>query len=203
MAISMTSKLKKLTAVAIFTMYCLCFLPARADFYPYDWLITIETEEIANQFKYKDSKLTPVVKASVSYARSDGSDYACYETIWFCKGRAFGLERLAPLNIEQGQSVGVKVIHKTPNPTEYDCCSAALATLRLLLDVRINHSCLQSVTVPDNSYSSICSWLFTEHYQAFFAPLETPYQIAGGLFLQDESKRHHQLLCYAPNSPGY
>lgn len=156
-----------------------------------------------NQFKYAGSALSPVVEAHIRYEKSDDSFSADYETIYFCKGRPFGLNRLSQLDIGEGQSIAVKVTHKTKTPTSYDFRAAANCIARMLLDVRVSRNALQAVTVPDDSYSYIISEMATERFQPFFAPLETPYQIAGALFLQDESHRHSQLMCYAPNSAGY
>lgn len=187
-------------------MFCACsfLLPAAiADWKPYDWLITVETEEIPNQFSYNGSKLTPLVEAHISFAKADESYSAKYETIYFCKGRAFGLNRVGLLDVGPGESVAVKVVHKTKNPTTYDYKAAANCVVRMLLDVRVSHNALQSVMLPDESYSYITTEMGAERFEPFFAPLETPYQIAGAIFVQDASRRHSQMMCYAPNSPGY
>jgi hypothetical protein len=135
---------------------------------------------------------------------ADGSsDNYQYETLWFSKGRAYGLERLGILNIGQGQSVAIKVVHKTKIPDESDFKAAANAILRIFLDVRISRNSLQSVVVPNDSFSPIIAALTEEHFAKFFAPIETPYQIAGALFMQDESYKQTATMCYAPNSFGY
>jgi len=147
--------------------------------------------------------LTPVVEAHISFAKADESERTKYETIYFCKGRAFGLHRFNYLDVGPGESVAVKVRHKTQNPTAYDYKAAANCVVRMLLDVRVSRNALQSVTLPDDSFSYITNEMGTERFEPFFAPIETPYQIAGALFVQDESHKHQQLMCYAPNSPGY
>jgi hypothetical protein len=181
----------------------MCFQGSQAGWRPYQWLVTIETEAIANQFRYKDSKLAPLVKARISYARADGSDTANYEKLWFCSGRAYGLERLGPLNIDPGQGVAIRVVHQSTNPTEYDCQAAANSVIRMLLDLRINRDSLQLVVVPDESFAGITEQLFAEHFEVFRPPLLAPSQIAGALYIQDESNRHTETLHYIPNGNGY
>ncbi|PWT95530.1 MAG: hypothetical protein C5B53_11235 [Candidatus Melainabacteria bacterium] len=200
----MGHQLRKLAiAVSLSWLSLICFPAIAADWHPYDWLLTVETEEIPNQFKYAGSRLTPLVEAHISFAKADNSYQGNYETIYYCKGRAFGLNRFGLLDVGPGQSVAVRVVHKTKNPTTYDYKAAANAVIRMLLDVRTSHNALQSVTIPDDSYSSVTAEMAGERFEPFFAPLETPYQIAGALFVQDESHKHSQLMCYAPNSPGY
>jgi hypothetical protein len=199
----MSNQLKRL-AIAVSLCWGGLFCPPTfAQWHPYDWLITVETEEIPYQLNYAGSKLTPLVEAHISYAKADESNRTEYETISFCKGRAFGLKRLSLMNIGPGESVAVKVVHKTKNPTNYDYIAAANSIVRMLLDVRVSHNALQSVTVPDESYIPVTAQMSLERFEPFFAPLETPYQIAGAIFIQDESHKHTKMMCYAPNSPGY
>jgi hypothetical protein len=182
---------------------CICLVPAQATWRPYEWLVTIETEPVPGQFKYKGSTIAPVVETHISYAKADGSESTKYETLWYGNGRAYGLERSHNLDIDSGRGVGIRVIHKTQNPTEDEYTAAANSIVRLLLDLRNNRDSIAMIIVPDGSFSGICGQLFTEHFVPFRAPLEVPYQIAGALFIQDESDKHTQTLCYAPNSAGY
>lgn len=190
--------------IAIVTMFfCSSFGPVCAGWQPYEWLVTIQTEELPYQLNYAGSQLTPVVEVQISYARADGSQDTKYETLWFCRGKALGLEREQLLDVGPGQSVAIRVIHKTKIPKSYDFKAAANSILRLFLDVRASCNMLQTVIVPKDSFSPITDELSNEHFSVFYAPLDIPYQIACPLFIQDEDDKQTQTMCYAPNSAGY
>jgi hypothetical protein len=198
----MNKPLFKAVSRIVLALCLLCLSSARADWQPYSWLVTIETEEFPSQFQYQGSILRPLVLARVSYARADGSDSTPYETLWFCDGKPFGLDRTNQLNIDQGEGVAIKVIHKTVVPSAAEYRAAAKSILRLFLDVRINSCMVQSVVLPDNSFLAILNELQNDHFAVFNVPLERPYQIAALMFVQDESDQQTRTVCYAPNSPG-
>src|SRR5579871_2633392 len=98
----MGHQLKKL---AIAVSFCLLsqICPAfGGDWKPYDWLMTVETEEFPSRFKYAGSRLTPTVEVHISIAKADNSYQANYETIYYGKGRAYGLNRFSPLDVGPG-----------------------------------------------------------------------------------------------------
>ncbi len=177
--------------------------PARAVWQPYEYLVTIETKELPEQLRYAGCTIRPLIKAYIKRAQADGSDESNYETLWFCKGKLFGLERIAPLNVPKGSSIGIKVVHltKTPGDQEFEC--AAESILCIYVDGRLNNDAIPTVTVPDESFAPIVSALGEEHFQVVSAPLEVPVQISAGIFLRDESGQHVTNMCYAPGSYGF
>ena len=198
----MSKQIFNLAMRVMLALCLLCFLPARAGFQPYNWLVSVETEEIPGQFQYAGSILQPVVLARISFAKADGSEDTPYETLWLCGGKLFGLERYNALGVDRGQSISIKVTHKTKIPSANDYRAAAKSIVRVFLDVRTHNSMLQSVIVPDLSFTQILNELGNEHFSAFNVPILTPYQLAAAMFMQDESDQHTQTICYSPNSPG-
>jgi hypothetical protein len=198
----MNKKLLQLTSSVVFALGLICFLPAQAGFQPYNWVVTIDTEEIPGQFQYAGSTLRPLVLARVSYARTDGSDAEPYENLWFCDGKPFGLERFNNLNVGKGQGVALRITHKSIVPQPWENKAAAKSIVRLLLDVRINNSMLQTVILPDDSFIGILAELQNDHFSSFSIPLERPYQLSALMYVTDESKNQNRTLCYAPNSAG-
>lgn len=177
--------------------------PAGALWQPYEYLVTIETKEFPDQLRYAGCNIRPLIKAYIKRAEADGSNESRYETLWFCKGKLFGLERVGSLNVPRGSSIGIKVVHLTKTPSDYEFACAAESILRIYVDGRLNNDAIPTVTVPDESFASIVSALGEEHFQVVSVALEVPVQISAGMFLRDESGQHVTNMCYAPNSYGY
>jgi len=196
----MNKHLRVLLSSAAAALLFLFSSPARAGFIPYDWLINIDIKVFPDQLQYTGTTLTPLVKSYISYAQYDGSNAAQYETLWFCRGKAYGLERVAPLAITNGAGVGIKVnfLSKSPGTSEFK--AAAQSILRMYLDSRLNHNAVQTAIVPDDYFSNVISAMNDEHFQIVQAQLEMPVQLASSLFMQDVSDRHTLNMCYAPGS---
>jgi hypothetical protein len=196
----MNKHLRVLLAGAATAVFFLVSSPARAGWQPYDWLFTVNIKSFPDQLRYAGSTLCPFAKAYVSYAKSDGSNEADYETLWFCKGKTYGLERVAPLSIAPGTGVAIKINFKSNPPGPSELRAAAQCILRLYLDTRLNKDAVQTIILPDGSFSDIITALGEEHFQIVNMQLEVPVQLASSMFLQDESDKHTQYMCYAPGS---
>jgi len=184
-------------------MAALLFLfssPCRAGFQPYDWLVTIDVKAFPDQLRYTGSTLNPLVKAYISYAKYDGSNENKYETLWFCRGKAYGLERVAPLSIDRGAGVGIRVNFKSSTPGTYEFKAAAQSILRTYLDLRLNRDAVQTAIIPDDNFSDVITAMGDEHFQIAQFQLEVPVQLASSLFVQDVSDKHTQHMCFAPGS---
>jgi hypothetical protein len=198
----MNSKLMQMMYSLLLALGLVCFLPARADYEPYNWVVTIETEQIPGQFQYAGSTLQPLVMARVWYSRYDGSEYAPYENLWFCNGKPYGVERFNPLNVRRGDSAAIKVTSKSVVPSDWENKAAAKSVVRLFLDVRVNNSVVQSVILPDESFLSIVNEMDNDHFTVFNVPIDVPYQLAALMWVTDVSKVQTRTMCYAPNSGG-
>jgi hypothetical protein len=198
----MNRQLMQLVYSFVLAVGLLCFLPARADYEAYNWLVTVETEQIPGQFQYAGSTLQPLVLARVSYTRDDGSEYTPYENLWFCNGKPYGLERFNPLNVGRGESAAIRVTSKSVVPTEWEYKAAAKSIVRVFLDIRVNSSVVQSVILPDESFLPIVNEMENDHFSVFNIPVDVPYQLAALMWVTDVSKMQTRTMCYAPNSAG-
>jgi hypothetical protein len=196
----MNKHLRILMSAGVAALLFLFSSPARAGWQPYDWLVTIDVKAFPDQLRYTGSTLNPLVKAYISYAKFDGSNQNKYETIWFCRGKAYGLERVAPLSIDRGAGVGIRVNFKSRTPGPSDFKAAAQSILRTYLDVRLNKDSVQTAIVPDDYFSDVITAMGDEHFQIAQFQLEVPVQLASSLFVQDVSDKHTQHMCYAPGS---
>jgi hypothetical protein len=150
--------------------------------------------------RYTGSTLNPLVKTYISYAKYDGSNESNYETLWFCRGKAYGLERAAPLSIDRGASVGIRVNFKSAKPGPSEFKAAAQSILRMYLDARLNRDSVQTAIIPDDNFSDVVSAMADEHFQIVQMQLEVPVQLASSIFMQDVSDKQTQHMCYAPGS---
>jgi hypothetical protein len=192
----------RIALAAAFAFACLVFAPAQAGWQPYEYLVTIETAEFPRQLQYSGCPLRPLNKAFIKCAKANGDDQYNYENLWFCQGKAFGLERLASWAVPSGSSIGIKITHRTVNPSVYEALAAAEAILRIYVDARLNSVSVPTVTVPDETYNDIIVALENEHFYPIVTRLEVPVQISAGIFMRDQSGRHVLNLCYAPGSYG-
>ncbi len=165
---------------------------------PFDWVVEIETKELAKQFEYTGSHLKPIVKTHiVFYATVDEADKKSYEDIWYHNGKPCGLERLGNLTIRPGDGIAIKIKHKTDSPTEGEYKAAANAILRIILDANLNHNSVAIVTLPDGSYSPIISELRNQN--AVDAPphdADHPLESVVNIFLQSGTDGPTQTLYF-------
>jgi len=178
----------------------LLFSPAQADWTPYNFLLTAAIKPLPNYLRYANSSLSPVDKATVvcTNVSGDGSS-SPYESIWFCRGQPYGLERSGPLPVDSGSAIGIQINFNSP-PGPMEIKAAVQTILRLYLDSRLNKNPVMTVIVPDEQFAEIVTALGDEHFQPFQLALEVPVQIASNLFIQDNSKKHSTSVCYAPGS---
>lgn len=198
----MKSRLRNLVAISTIALFHLGTTAARADWRPYEWLITVETEDVSKPDGDKDSALNPIVKAQVAYCKLNKQDWTKYENVWFCKGKTFGIERQTTLDIGRGTSAAIKISHKDQIPSESDFKAAAKSILKILLDVRLSGNTLQTVIVPDDSFNAIADELHNEHFERMILPYGAPCHLTAGLYLQNESVSRSELMYYAPRRPG-
>ena len=151
-------------------------LKALADANPvalYDWTIAIQTQKLDRQFQYKNSKLTEIERLDVDYYDKDNvssPSHVAFESLWYCKGKALGLERFADFSIPKGESMSIYVSHKTQNPSNAELQAAANMVMRAWLLSQINQNAVLTVRVPQQSYSQIVNYLLTEQHMVVTAP---------------------------------
>jgi hypothetical protein len=177
--------------------------PAKAGFQPYDYILSVSIKALPNYLRYAGSSLTPVDKGTVTSTNVSGDGSVTpYEDLWFCNGATYGLERANPLPIESGVGLAIQVNFKTQPPGPAEIKSAAQSILRLYLDARVHGNPVMTVIVPDDQFADIVTAMGDEHFQPFTIPLEVPVQVSSRIFVQDESDKNTQSLCYAPQSFG-
>ena len=182
------------------------FASAQAVWTPYNWVITIKTEQLDGEFNYSGSKLKPVVKGSVSYASVDDIDNDFkYEDLWFCQGKPYGLERNGPLAIPRGDGVAIRVIHTDDHgtidnhaTTQDELAAAADSILRIVVDAQINQNIVHTIIVPASSFQGICQSLQSHHFELSTDTVETPHLAGAYLFLVDDADKRRQSLRYSP-----
>jgi len=188
---------KPITCV-ILMLGCWLYSPVRAGLISSEWVITVETEEFPGELKYAGSKLNPLVKANIKYGSIDGSNERDYETLWFCRGKIFGLERNAPLSIPPQTIVGVKVLHRGKKTGRYEFAAAAQSILRIYADLWIHNCMLDGVVVPDEYFSDVLDTLSKEHFEPIGGLSENPLELPPPLFLRDQSLRQAENMSYVP-----
>ncbi len=121
----------------------------------YKNMILIETEEVKNEFEYRDSLLGPVTKAKVSYSFTGGTtEPVPYETLWFRGWQTLGCRRTHELNLGDGQ-VAIQVKHKSGYGSLQEGEAAAKAILRVFVDLYAQKHAITTIIVPDESMGYI------------------------------------------------
>lgn len=139
----------------------------------YDWTIAIQTQKLDRQFKYRNSKLTDIERVDVDYYDKDNvnsPNHVVYESLWYNKGKALGLEKFAEFLIPKGESMSIYVSHKTPNPSNEELQAAANMIMRAWLQAQLNQDAVVTVRVPQQSYSQIVNYLITEQHMVVTPP---------------------------------
>jgi hypothetical protein len=162
----------------------------------YDWIITIQTEEVQNHFEYPGSRLAPPVKASVSYQKPGTEAVALYEDLWYRGWASLGCRRHADLNLGSNEQVAIQVVQKS-NGTAQENAASANATLRLFLDCYLKGNMVSTIIVPDQAMPQFAQ----EMHRASFiaadeAPPDQPVYSSIVLHLQGAHSGQRQTLYY-------
>jgi hypothetical protein len=127
----------------------------------YDWTVTLQTQVLKGEFDYQNSTLKDPVEVQVSYLQRGQTESVLYEKFWYANGKPLGQEKLAALNITQGQQLDIEITHKTSPDSnlEQEDKAAANATLRTLVNLYMNSNMVTAVKVPMASFSDVQSAL--------------------------------------------
>ncbi|MBX9668088.1 MAG: hypothetical protein K2X93_10740 [Candidatus Obscuribacterales bacterium] len=164
---------------------------------PYDWTIEINTAKLDRHFEYEGSTLRPVSKADVTYYRVNHEDEKTnYEELWFHNGKALGLERKNKLEMEEGDGVAIKVVHKTSTPDAEELKAAADAISLLYLDAYLNRNLVVSVIVKDSTFNDILGCMQDQQWQVLPDQTDVAIDAQVILYLQSESAEQKKTLKY-------
>ena len=160
--------------------------------HPYAWTIEIDTQEVPLQFQYSGSALTQVVKTQLQfYSNSNppptptSATLTLYESLWFSNGKSLGLERQNKLQIRQGDSIAILVVHKNGSAQPDEQIAAAKAIMKAVVDANLNKNMVATIKVPMASFSTISQQIQNYHFAPIVASSsEDPTQSDLNLFLE-------------------
>lgn len=122
----------------------------------HDHTITITTTRVRNYFDYRNSLLSPCVRADVSVQSEGSDDVSKYEDLLFRGFNCIGCHKVSELKTGPGQEVAINVVHaEGASLAEQE--AAANAIVRVLLDAYANESMVSVVFVPNDSLTNICN----------------------------------------------
>jgi hypothetical protein len=164
-----------------------------------DWIFQINSDARKESFIKGSVPLSRVYKMTVtSQPVGPGANSSVYELLWYgASGQPCGLERRAPICVEQGDDVTIQVSMGAPRHDSSETSAIAGAVLRLLLDIRRAGGVLQVVRVPGIVFDEIGSRI--QHYG--FAPVrarvtDRAYSYKLRLLLTDEMDSRRQIYHY-------
>lgn len=155
---------------------------------PFEWTIEIKTESLPRQFQYNTSGIKDVIKAKMQYYSMDHVDEKTdYEDLWYSHAKTIGMERHHKLEINKGDAVAIRVLHKVDAASTDERRSAGKAVMKAVLDANLNKNMVATIKVPSSSFYEISSELQNYHFSP--APNtgdETPIDSDMNLFLESE-----------------
>lgn len=151
-----------------------------------DWVVTIETRVVDKCLAYPNSKLSPLIRASVNFEQAlleqaaEDKELArkgaepevavpptLYENQYFSHFRAVGLRRFKQLIIKPGSTGTIKIISSNSAFRQEEANAAASATVRLYLDLYLNKMPLRSVIVSKDVFEMFVQELQRYGFRSF------------------------------------
>lgn len=151
-----------------------------------DWVVTVETRVIEKCLAYPNSKLSPLVRASVSFEQAlpesapedkelirKGAEPeisippTLYEYQYFSHFRTVGLRRFKQLVIKPGTTGTIKINSSNSASRQEEANAAASATVRLYLDLYLNKMPLRSVIVSKDMFDAFIQELQRYGFKSF------------------------------------
>ncbi len=143
----------------------------------FDWSVSIDLKDMPHYFKYKESSLRPLTKASLNLKTSmrscDTVTTQLYEDIWYYKETPIGSRRYTQANGIAPSELGVIVL-KHIGPGAAHPYMALNAAIRVMLDFQLKHLNIGTILVPAASYYEIADELGRFH----FVPMQ--HQLTSG-----------------------
>ncbi len=151
--------------------------------YSTKWLVTMETQEIRDQFSYRGSTLRDLVRVSVTYAQTNGAPNTIrYEDVWLKEGKPLGLERYEKLRIPANDDVAICLSPKSGSSTK-EQEAAAQTILKMIIELYNNGNIVPGIIVPGEALEGIASAIERHHFSRTTASQESA-RLA--VFLQTE-----------------
>lgn len=121
------------------------------------YIILIETEQVHNEFEYKNSIIGPVIKTKISCLKPKEEDFepVHYENLWLHGWQMLGCRRMNKLEISRGQPLAIEVKHKSGFGSLEEGEAAAKAILRVFVDLYARKHAVSTIIVPDESFGYI------------------------------------------------
>jgi hypothetical protein len=156
----------------------------------YDWTVTLQTQVLKGEFNYQNSTLKDPVEVQVSYLQRGQTQSVLYERFWYANGKPLGQEKLAALNITQGQQLDIEITHKTSPDSNLDQedKAAANATLRTLVNLYMNSNMVTAVKVPMESFSDMQNDLQNYGFSAITVDPDQPSPSKLTIFLESDQQ---------------
>lgn len=165
--------------LSVFVLLVCLSLPATSG--TSDWTISITTKEIAKCLDYPDSKLQPLVRATIKfeqglaprseeeqelakagYITEEEVALSLYEDIYYSRSTPVGLRRYNKLGIRPGTPGTIKITLSDSRLRQEEAHAAANATVRIFLDAYLKKSALRTIFVPRDNFD-----LFVEGLQRY------------------------------------
>lgn len=133
----------------------------------FDYIFDVETDQVRNEFEYKNSLIGPVIKTRISYTRPniEDSERVQYEDLWNNGWQTLGCRRINELDLQPGQ-VAIQVKHKSGFGSLKEGEAAAKAVLRLFVDLYARRQAVSVIILPDESFG----YILNQMPQAGFTP---------------------------------
>jgi len=197
-------------------LFCLIFLigdSARAG--TADWLVTINTKVIEQCLNYPESKLSPLVRASVHFEQGvlETSDVdkelakhgaeqdiaipeTLYEYLYSSHLRTVGMRRFKQLVIKPGTVGTIKVTTSNSSYKHEEVNAAVNATVRMYLDLYLNKMPLRSIVVPKDSFDLFIGEMQRHGFRNFTVVPGQFTQNVATLSIRTEPASRQQYMTY-------
>jgi len=167
----------------------------------YKWIVEISTTAEPGYLQYKGSKLSPVVKATISYhLDAQDAQRKNYENLWYGQGKPIGMDRQASLPTFDGEYVAIRITpaNKAVVATPDENRVRANAVLRIWFDIAANNGFLGPIFVPLDSFNSIvAAFANQKFYPKPLGALEEPDVNVPSIHVFSEPDGQDQDLAYS------
>jgi hypothetical protein len=142
-------------------------------------VIDIETEEVNDYMTFSGSKLTPIIRASISYWQEDPNDPQSpeaiktkYEDLWYRAGDPLACTVYHALGLREGSITQInlhsKVKSKSNNAPQHisdaEIKAGANALVRIYFDATFIHALPTTIIVPGETFVQLTDVLANENF---------------------------------------
>jgi len=134
-------------------------------------VIDIEGEQIDDYMTFAGSKLSPIIRVTISYWQDNPNDIdnpkqlkTKYEELWYRSGDPLACSACQRLGLNEGSITQINIRSRSPQPSKDELRAEGNALVRVYFDATLIHALPTAIIVPSDIFFEMKNVLTDENF---------------------------------------